>query len=97
MMFEIRAAARIPDSVQVRAGYSANAEIVLAAHRDVLTIAESALEITGDSAFVQLLTDTATQTFVRHPVVTGMSDGINIEIESGLEEGDSVRGNKKQD
>lgn len=97
MMFEIRAAVSIPDSVQVRAGYSANAEIVLDSRTDVLTLAESAVEIAGDSAFIQLLTDTATQAVERHAVTTGMSDGINIEITSGVEEGAFVRGNKKQE
>ena len=97
MMFEIRAAARIPDSVMIRAGYSANAEIVLAARHDVLTLAEAAVHITPDSTYVLLANDSVAQSVTPQPVTTGMSDGINIEITSGLSEGDLVRGNEKSD
>ena len=95
MMFEIKGAATIPDSIQIRSGYSANAEIVLRSRKNVLTLAEAAVELQGDSAFVQLITDSVTQQTERHAVEVGMSDGINIEIVSGLNEGDVVRGNAK--
>jgi len=94
MMFEIRAAARIPDSVQVRAGYSANAEIVLAARYDVLTLAEAAVHMTADSTYVELINDSTGRNATRQLVTTGMSDGIRVEITSGLNEGDCVRGNE---
>ena len=93
MMFEIKGAVTIPDSVNIRSGYSANAEIVLQSHKQVLAVAESTVEINGDSAFVQLLTDTATQQAKKQAVQIGMSDGINIEIIDGLQENDIVRGN----
>ena len=97
MMFEIKGAAVIPDSVQIRSGYSANAEIVLNSRHDVLTLAEAAVELQGDSAYVELITDSATQASKRQAVKIGMSDGINIEIVSGLNEGDLVRGNIKSE
>ena len=97
MMFEIKGAARIPDSVQIRSGYSANAEIVLQSRKDVLTLAEAAVHITPDSTYVELAADSTAQTVTTRLVTTGMSDGINIEITSGLEEGDLVRGNVKTD
>ena len=97
MMFEIRAAARIPDSVQIRAGYSANAEIVLASRRDVLTLSEAAVHITADSTYVELANDSTAQAVTPRLVTTGMSDGIRIEITSGLVEGDLVRGNEKSE
>ena len=95
IMFEIKGAAHIPDSVNVRSGYSANAEIVLAKREQVLTLPESTIEFSGDSVFVSLVTDTITQNVVRTPVQVGLSDGINIEILEGHKEGDIVRGNKK--
>lgn len=95
MMFEIKGAAVIPDSVTVRAGYSANAEIVLERREKVLSVPEYAVAFEGDSAFVQLLTDSVEQTYTRRPVTVGLSDGINIEIKSGIAEGDKVRGNAK--
>ena len=95
MMFEIKGAASIPDSVVIRAGYSANAEIVLAERLGVLSIPESAVEMEGDQAFVQLFTDTVAQTFDRRAITTGLSDGMNIEVTGGLKKGDIIRGNQK--
>lgn len=93
MMFEIKGAAVIPDSVTIRAGYSANAEIVLERRAAVLSVPEYTVSFEGDSSFVQLLTDTVENTYTRQPVTTGLSDGINIEVKSGLNQGDLVRGN----
>ena len=79
----------------LRAGYSANAEIVLAQVTQVLSVPESAIEFEGDSTFVYVLTGTSTKQtpqYERRPVVTGLSDGVNIEIRSGLTAKDHVRG-----
>lgn len=95
MMFEIKGAARIPDSVEIRSGYSANAEIILDSRTQVLTIDEAAVHITPDSTYVLLATDSTAQNVIPTLVTTGMSDGIYIEITSGLKEGDLVRGNAK--
>lgn len=92
--FEIKAAIRVPDSVTVRSGYSANAEIVLQRVQNVLTIPESCVEFSGDTTFVYVLTQSAPQQFTRQQVTVGMSDGINIEVKTGLEEGKQVRGNE---
>lgn len=94
-LFEIKAAITIPDSITVRSGYSANAEIVLERAPQVLTVPESAIEFSGDSTFVHVLTDSVPeQKFNRQPVTIGMSDGILIEIKQGLKEGQQVRGNE---
>lgn len=90
--FEIKATVRVPDSVTVRSGYSANAEVRLDGVIGVVSIPESALEFKGDSTFVYLVKDE--KKYDRTPVVTGLSDGINIEIKSGLKAGDKVRGNQ---
>ncbi|MDR1097979.1 MAG: efflux RND transporter periplasmic adaptor subunit [Tannerella sp.] len=93
IQFEIKAAVKIPDSVFIRAGYSANAEIVLKRVEDVLTIPESAIEFSGDSAFVQLLKqEHPGQVFEKHFVETGLSDGIKIEVTGGLTNEDRIRG-----
>jgi len=98
ILFEIKAAAQIPDSTEIRAGYSANAQIILAKAENVLTIPESSISFSNDSAFVYTLKETEpVQTYDRKYVTTGLSDGINIEIKSGLQLGDKVRGNVKQD
>ncbi len=93
IQFEIKAAVTIPEDAFIRAGYSANAEIVLKRAENVLTIPESTVEFLGDSAFVQLVRqETPKQVFEKRPVKVGLSDGIKIEIQEGLSETDKVRG-----
>jgi len=88
--FQIKAAIAPSDSHTIRAGYSANAEIVLQEMKGVLTVPESALEFSSDSVFVYRMT--APQVFEKVAVTTGMSDGINIQVLSGVSEGEIVRG-----
>ena len=91
--FEIKAAVKAPEGVKIRSGYSANAEIVLERAENVLAIPESAIEFSGDSTFVYVLTKAGTpQEFRRQPVEVGMSDGIKIVIKSGINEKEQVRG-----
>ena len=93
IQFEIKAAVTIPSDAFIRAGYSANAEIVLKRVENVLTIPESTIEFSGDSAFVQIVKqEQPEQLFERRQVQVGLSDGINIEIKEGLTEQDKVRG-----
>ena len=94
MMFEIKGAATIPDTVIIRAGYSANAEIVLNERVNVLTIPEANVEMEDNKSFVQLITDTTTQEVTRTEIQTGLSDGLTIEVTEGLNEGDIIRGNQ---
>lgn len=94
--FEIKAAIQVPDTVQIRSGYSANAEIVLQRAQKVLALPESTIEFSGDSTFVWVMTDSVPeQKFERRQVTTGMSDGIKLEIKKGLEVKDKVRGGLK--
>ncbi|MCR4844168.1 MAG: efflux RND transporter periplasmic adaptor subunit [Bacteroidales bacterium] len=88
-LFEIKASVKVPDGVAIRSGYSANAEIVLQQVQDVVTIAESAIQWEGDSTFVYVKEN---DQWNKRPVETGLSDGMNIEIRSGLSSGETVRG-----
>lgn len=95
--FEIKAAVNLPtSSEQIRSGYSANAEIVLAEARGVFSVPESAIEFSGNDTFVYVVKGSGKEkTYERRKVTTGLSDGINIEIRSGLKKGETVRGPKK--
>ena len=88
--FEIKAALKAGSGHTIRSGYSANAEIVLETASQVLSIPESALEFDGDDTFVYK--KNAAGEYERMQVGTGLSDGVNIEITSGLQSGDIVRG-----
>lgn len=93
--FAVEAVLSVPDSVVLRAGYSATAEIITRERKGVQTLRESALIFRNDSTFVDVFTgmDGKTQCFARRPVTTGMSDGIYIEILEGLTAEDQVKGN----
>lgn len=94
--FEIKAAIRSIQGKKIRSGYSANAEIVLASAQNVLTVPESAIEFSGKQTYVYVVKgDEDNKTYERRKVETGMSDGLNIEIKSGLNKNEKVRGPKK--
>ena len=79
--FEIKAAITVPDSVTIRSGYSANAEMELQHVDNALTVPESAVEFSGDSTFVHVLTDSVpVQKFERRRITTGISNGIDTEV-----------------
>ena len=90
--FEVKAAVKVTSDRMIRSGYSANAEIILEQAKQVITLPESALEFSGDSTFVYL--KMADNTYQRRQVTTGISNGLDIQILSGIEEGDIVRGPK---
>lgn len=93
--FEIKAAVSVAKSNQIRSGYSANAEIVLASANHVLTVPESAIEFSGNDTYVYVIKGSGDKkTYERRKVSTGLSDGINIEVKSGITTKDKVRGPK---
>ena len=99
IMFEVKAAAKIPESVFVRAGYSANASIVTDSREGVLTLPESTIQFEEGKPCVYILTspeESPEQTFKKRDVTLGLSDGVNIEIVSGVTETDKVRNIQQQ-
>lgn len=96
--FEIKAALDIDSVSGLRAGYSANATVILSRLDKVLTVPEGVVEFAGDSTFVYVLTDsTSGQQFERRPIMTGSSDGINIEVKEGIDSLVKVRGDAIKD
>lgn len=91
--FEIEAALRDSSGTRIRSGYSANAEIILDQALQVIAIPEGCIEFNGDSTFVYILKQEVPQQFERRQVITGVSDGIKIEVKSGLNKNDRIRGN----
>jgi HlyD family secretion protein len=88
--FEIRASLKPKEGVFLRAGYSANADIILAKREKVLAIQERELifDEKGNS-FVEV--EKAKGRFEKIAVKTGISDGINIEILSGIGEKEKIK------
>lgn len=72
----------------IRAGYSANAELVINKVEKTLFIPERLVEFNGDKTFVEIKNEKGE--IVKREVKLGLSDGINVEILEGLEEGEEV-------
>ncbi|MFN7975870.1 MAG: efflux RND transporter periplasmic adaptor subunit [Acidobacteriota bacterium] len=89
IQFEIRAALAVDESLSVRANYSANADIVLDRRDDVLTLDEALLQFDDGKPFVEV--EVGTQKFEKRTVEVGLSDGIVVEVKSGLDLKDRVK------
>ncbi len=76
-------------SGMLRAGYSANADIIIVKKEDILIIPERLVKFNADTTFVERQ-DSTTQVIDTTIIKTGLSDGINIEVVAGLDEGDNV-------
>jgi HlyD family secretion protein len=90
IQFEIKAAMKLKPGSFIRAGYSANADIVLDRRDSVLSIPESLLKFEGEQRFVEV--ETTPQTFKKQYITTGLSDGINIEVLSGIDKNARLKG-----
>ena len=91
IQFEIKADVLLKKDQFIRSGYSANANIVLDRRDSVLTIPEGLLKFAHDTAYVEI--EKAKDQYEKRFVKTGLSDGINIEIVSGLTKEDKIKGN----
>ncbi|WP_411030101.1 efflux RND transporter periplasmic adaptor subunit [Spongiimicrobium sp. 3-5] len=91
VQFKIEGDVTVEDDFLIRAGYSANASLVLESKDSALVIPEALLQFDKktDEPFVEL--SVGDQKFERKDVETGISDGVNVEILTGLTENDEVK------
>ncbi len=92
IQFEIKADVNLKEGQFLRAGYSANASIVLEQRENVMVIPESLLKFEEEKSFVEVEVDS--QVFEKRFVEIGLSDGINIEVLEGLSFDDKIKGEK---
>jgi HlyD family secretion protein len=92
IQFEIKADVNLKEGQFIRAGYSANASIVLEKREDVMVIPEGLVKFENDSSYVEVEVDP--QVFEKRFVELGLSDGINIEVKKGLSFDDKIKGAK---
>jgi HlyD family secretion protein len=94
VQFEVKADVKLKPGIFIRSGYSANADIILDSKEKVLAIKESLLQFehNGDSIYVEV--EKSPQQFVKQPVTIGLSDGLNVEIRSGLTAKDKLKAGK---
>jgi HlyD family secretion protein len=81
--FEVRAAIKPTEEVFLRAGYSANADIILDRREKVVAIKERDVIFEEDTTFVEV--QTGERQFERRPVKLGLSDGIQVEVVEGVD------------
>ena len=91
VQFTIKADVTIDSLTNIRAGYSANAEIEIESKDSVLVIREALLQYNRitEKPFVEIMT--GDNKFEKENVELGLSDGINVEITEGVKEGDKIK------
>ncbi|MDB4990238.1 MAG: efflux transporter, rnd family, mfp subunit, partial [Myxococcaceae bacterium] len=87
--FEIWVALTTPPQ-EARAGYSATAELTLDRRSDVLLVEERALRFENGKVLAAVLSNDPQAPSSEHEVQVGISDGLKIELLSGLREGDQL-------
>lgn len=91
VQFTIKADVEVDVQTNIRAGYSANAEIELASKDSTLVIREALVQFDRitEQAYVEVLT--GDNQYERKDVELGLSDGINVEILEGVSDGDKIK------
>lgn len=91
IQFEIKGTLSKQDTVFIRAGLSANASIILGRADSVLAVKEALVQFDVDTKkpFVEI--EKGEQDFERKDIELGISDGIFVEIKSGISEGDKIK------
>ncbi len=94
VQFKIEGDVEVKDDIFIRAGYSANASLVLEKKDSILVIPEALLQFDKktDKPYVEIAAGAVEdQKFLRKDIEIGISDGVNVEIVSGLTESDKVK------
>lgn len=91
VQFEIKGTLSKKDTTFIRAGLSANASIILARADDVLTVKEALIQYDAETLMPFVEIETGDQKFERREVTLGISDGLIVEVLSGLKEGDQIK------
>ena len=89
IQFEIKAAVLLEEGQFLRAGYSANAEVVLDKRESVLIVSEMLVQYDGSTPFVEV--EVAENIYERRDVELGLSDGLSVEVISGITTEDAIK------
>lgn len=91
VQFIIEADLFLNDSIFIRAGYSANASLVLERKDSIMAIPESLLQFDRETENPYVEISLGEQTFEKRDIEIGISDGVNVEIISGLTREDLIK------
>ena len=91
VQFKIEAELALDDDTFVRAGYSANGALVVNSKTDIMVIPEAVLQFDRKTQQPYVEIEISDQNFERREIETGLSDGIKVEILSGVEMTDNIK------
>ena len=91
VQFKIEAELTLDDDTFVRAGYSANGALVVNSKQDIMVIPEAVLQFDRKTQMPYVEIEISDQNFERKELETGLSDGIKVEVLSGLEMTDNIK------
>ncbi len=91
VQFKIEADLFLNDSIFIRAGYSANASLVLERKDSVMAISESLLQFDSKTEEPYVEIEVGDQKFERKDIEIGISDGVNVEIITGIGQDDKIK------
>ena len=91
IQFEIKGTLTKEDTTFIRAGLSANASIILARADSVLALKEALVQFDNETKAPFVEIETSEQKFERRDIELGVSDGIFVEVKSGIQEADKIK------
>jgi len=91
VQFKIEGDVKVEDDFLIRAGYSANASLILEKKIDILVMSEALLQFDRDTDKPYVEVSIGDQEFERRDVEIGISDGINVEVLSGVTKADKIK------
>ena len=91
IQFEIKGSLKSIDSTFIRAGLSANASIILDKEENVLAIREALVQYDRKTKLPYVELEVGDQKFERKDIEVGLSDGIFVQVKSGVSQGDKIK------
>ena len=91
VQFKIEADITLNEDTFVRAGYSANGSLVIDQRNDIMVIPESVLQFDRRTQQPYVEIEISDQKFERKDITIGLSDGVKVEVLSGIEMSDKIK------
>ncbi|ANW95514.1 efflux transporter periplasmic adaptor subunit [Wenyingzhuangia fucanilytica] len=91
VLFKIKASLDLAENVNIRAGYSANAALILEKKENILAVKESLIQYDRKTEKPYVEIEKENQIFERKDVTLGVSDGINVEVTEGISKEDNIK------
>ena len=89
-LFDVEVEITDRGGILLRAGYSANCDIIIQEKADVVLVPERLVLFEDERAFVELPPDDPEGEPVKQEITVGLSDGLQVEVVAGLEEGSRI-------